>query len=89
MRFTSHGRTLAAAETVPTITGTGATAHMRAIEYDAGIRVLLTGRDAGGRRFRREARSVFGAYATAGALWGINRAWHVRDDGTRRLIFAR
>lgn len=89
MIFTAYGKALAAAEPIPTLTSTGATAHAEAIAYDAGIRVLITGRTYDGKRFSRSARSVYGAYAAILALGGAQRAWHVREDGTRRLILTR
>lgn len=68
---------------------TGATAHMLACQYDNGTLFVLTGKDDRGRSFKREARSLSGAYATMLAVRGINRAWHVRPDGTRRLAIIR
>lgn len=89
MRFTTYGKQAAKAEPVPAITETGATAHMLAAGHDAGMTVLLTGADVYGRRIVREARSVYGAYFTMRAMWGIQRAWHVREDGTRKLLISR
>lgn len=89
MRFTKYGQELAAQEAMPEIQETGASAHAKACAYDTGTRVVLTGRDAHGKRFRREALSVYGAYMQATALWAVERAWHVREDGTRRLVFSR
>lgn len=88
MNYTAFGTALAKAEPLPTL-GTGAGAHVQAIAYDAGISVLLTGKDANGKTFRRTAKSVLGAHATALAAWGIRRAWLVQADGTRKLIFSR
>lgn len=87
MTFTKYGKALAQAEALPDIEGEGAAAHMAACKYDAGIMVHLTGTDAYGQRFKRHANSVYGAYATAKAAWGIQRAWHFRPDGTRKLLF--
>lgn len=67
----------------------GAAAHAATIAHDTGERFVLTGKDASGRRIRREARSLSGAYAVMVAAWGFNRAWHVRPDGTRRLAITR
>lgn len=89
MDFTRYGRQLARNEAVPPMIGTGATAHANAIAYDAGLDVLLTGRDGFGRRFHISARSVLGAYATARAVRGVHRAWHRLPDGSRRLVFRR
>lgn len=88
MNFTEYGKALAAAEGRFTTASQGATASMEATVYDAGTVILLTGKDASGRSFRRTAHSVFGAYVTAQSLWGIRRAWHVKD-GHRRLVFTR
>lgn len=89
MEFTKYGKAQAQAEPIPTITATGATAHMEACQYDAGMEVVLTGQDVNGKRFRKTAKSVYGAYATMRAVWGLQRAWHVRPDGTRRLLMQR
>lgn len=88
-RFTAYGKKMA--EPVPPDpTGLGgASAHAAACSHDSGIRVLLTGHDRHGRRFRREARSVYGAFMTMEACWGLERAWHIRPDGSRRLLLAR
>ena len=88
--FTKYGKALAAQEDVPAPDPLGgATASMKAMHVDSGIEVLLIGRDSSGKRFTKSAKSVFGAWFTARAAWGINTAWHLRDDNTRRLIFRR
>ena len=88
--FTKYGKALAAQEDVPAPDPLGgATASMKAMQHDSGISVLLFGRDSSGKPFTKSAKSVFGAWFTARAAWGINTAWHLRDDNTRRLIFRR
>lgn len=87
MHFTDYGKSIAD-RPAPT-NETGAAAHARACQKDDGLAILLTGRDVNGRRFTRTARSVSGAYFTMRAMYGLERAWHVRDDGTRRLICRR
>lgn len=90
MEYTDYGKKMAEAEPLPEPHPLGgATAHMAVCGYDAGIEVLLTGHDARGRKFNRSAKSVFGAFMIAKALWGVERAWHRREDGTRRLLFKR
>ena len=89
MNFTTYGKQLAANESIPTFTETGASASMKAASHDAGIDVLLTGKDANGKRFQRTAQSSYGAFFTARACWGIERAWHRLPDGTRKLMFTR
>jgi hypothetical protein len=90
MQFTEYGKTLAKGETRFDPQGaTGATAHMKACQHDAGIKVKLIGRDVNGKKFTMEAKSVEGAFMKARAAWGLNSAWHLREDGTRRLIFRR
>lgn len=90
MNFTAYGKTLAKTEPVPTAHPLGgATAHMHACQYDADNRIVLTGHDANGKAFRMEAQSLYGAFMKARAAWGIERGWHVREDGTRRLVFKR
>jgi hypothetical protein len=90
VEFTKYGKTLAANETVPAPHPLGgATAHMHACQHDAGIKVRMTGHTSEGKRFTREAKSVYGAYATFQAMWGLDRAWHVLPDGSRNLIFRR
>lgn len=89
MNYTAHGKSLAANETVPTFTETGASASMKASAHDTGLDILLTGKDANGKRFQRTAKSSIGAYFTATSCWGIERAWHRLPDGKRKLIFSR
>lgn len=89
MNFTAYGKALAATERRFTSTEIGATGHMLACQYDTGLQILLTGTDASGRSFQRSASSVFGAYMQAQAAWGIERAWHLKADGTRKLLFRR
>jgi hypothetical protein len=86
--FTKYGKALAAEETIPERHPLGgATAHMAACAYDSGITVRLIGKDAYGKTFTNSAKSVYGAYNTAKAVWGIHSAWHIRADGSRKLIF--
>lgn len=87
MRITDYGKTIAdrPAETA----STGATAHMEACRKDDGLTIVLTGHDVHGKRLRREVGSLSAAYFTMHAMWGIERAWHVREDGSRRLAIAR
>lgn len=90
MIFTEYGKRLAKDEPVPEAHPLGgATAHMKACEYDADKTLLLTGKDANGKRIRRVAKSVYGAFMTSRAMWGIERAWHVLPDGSRRLVMYR
>jgi len=86
--FTKAGKAAAAAEPVPDY-GDGASAHVKACAHDAGVTVLLVGHDANGRRFTRGARSVYGAYFTMRACWGLDRAWLVSDSGKRTLLMRR
>lgn len=90
MDFTKYGKEMAATEPVPEPHPLGgATAHMKACEYDAGLRVRLIGKDVDGKRVVKEAKSVYGAFMMAEALWSLNTAWHLREDGTRRLLMRR
>lgn len=90
MEFTKYGRTLAAAEPRMHTEGrTGATLHVASIGYDQGLTILLTGRDRTGRSFKRHASSIFAAWATMSAMWGLERAWLVEPDGRRRLLMRR
>ena len=95
MKFTKYGTDLAAREEADRIkymrpeNAAGASAHARAAAFNVGLNILLVGNDLHGKRFTYRAGSVSGAYFTAGAMWGIKRAWHIREDGTRRLIFRR
>lgn len=90
MKFTPYGQTLAQSEAVPAPHPLGgATAHMKACEYDAGKTVLLTGKTVNGKAFRMSAHSIYGAFMKAQAAHGITRAWHVREDGSRKLLFSR
>lgn len=87
MKFTPYAINLAQSEPVPAPHPLGgATAHMHACQYDAGKVVVLTGKDVNGKRIRKEARSIYGAYMTMRAMHGLTRAWHVREDGTRKLL---
>lgn len=90
MRFTVYGRAQAGAEPkMPEPTIPGATAHMEACGYDTGKKIVLTGTDFNGKKFRKEAKSVYGAFATMRAVAGLTRAWHIREDGTRRLLISK
>lgn len=90
MYYTEYGKALAKAEVRFHPNGaTGATAHMKACEHDAGIKVKLIGRDVNGKKFTMEAKSVEGSHMKALACWGLNTAWHLREDGTRRLLWRR
>ena len=70
-------------------TSTGAQLHMEVCNFDAGIEVLLTGSDRSGKAFRRSARSCLGTFATMRAVSGLQRAWLIREDGTRKLLCTR
>ena len=89
MEFTDYGKKLAAAEPVPTFPEGGATASMKAAAHDAGLAIILTGVDADGRKFKSSAKSMIGAFFTMKAVWGLNNAWHVLDDGSRKLVIRR
>ena len=88
MRFTEYGKKLAKEQPMFTTEKTGASAHAEACSYDCGTNIRLIG-ETREKRFYRSAKSVQGAHATAQACWGINSAWHIREDGTRKLIFRR
>lgn len=90
MRFTKYGQSMAKVEpAMPNPKGlTGASLHMAACGFDTGLSVVLTG-TANGKRVRKTAKSVYGAYAVMHAVWGVSNAWHVRPDGTRRLLIQR
>lgn len=90
MKFTTYGQALAKAEPVPAPHPLGgATAHMHACSHDSGTEIVLTGKDSRGKSFRMTAKSVYAAYMKMEAAWGLNRAWHVREDGTRKLVIVR
>lgn len=89
MRFTKYGQQRAKEEPLFATEETGATAHMLACGHDAGQVYLLTGRASSGRPFRRQARSVQGAFMMMRAAWGLERAWHVLPDGARKLCIER
>ena len=89
MHFTEYGKSLAAAEEVPVTTETGAVASMKAIGYDSGNAMLLTGHDARGRRIEIRTSSLYGAFFAMRSMWVLGRAWHVREDGTRKLAIRR
>lgn len=87
MRFTDYGKARARSEErFDPGSESGATAHMRAAAHDTGEVYVLTGRDINGRPIRRSARSIEGAYFTMSAVWGINNAWHVTEEGRRLCI---
>lgn len=67
----------------------GATLHAYMVGLDAGERYVLTGQDAYGKRMRREAGSIHAVLAIVRGAWGYKRAWHVREDGTRKQVFSR
>ena len=90
MKFTAYAQNLAQSEPVPAPHPLGgATAHMHACNYDAGKRIVLTDKDTNGKAFRMEAKSLYGAFMKMQAAHGITRAWHVRSDGTRKLLITR
>jgi len=95
MKVTEYGQKLAndtqdaAALAARVGEATGATAHMLACETDTGLVVKLTGQDFRGRRISRHARSVAAAWFTMKAVAGLNNAWHILPDGTRRLLIVR
>lgn len=67
----------------------GASMNAYCTGINVGERYVLTGRDAYGRKMRREAGSILAAYAVMRAAWGYSRVWHVREDGRRRLAIIR
>lgn len=83
MRFTKYGQQRAASERLFEPKSTGAQAHAEVIGYDVGQTYICTGSDVNGKRVRREARSIQGAYFMAEALWGISNIWHVTDKGRK------
>ena len=90
MQFTAYAKNLAQSEPVPEAHPLGgATAHMHACNYDAGKTVLLTGKDTNGKSFQKEAKSLYGAFMMMQAAHGLQRAWHVREDGSRKLLIRR
>lgn len=86
MKWTDYGIMTARGETRFYSEATGAMRHVEACAYDTGLNIVLTGRDINGVRFRKTAKSIFGAYAVAEACKGIRRAWLVTPSG-RKLIF--
>ncbi len=89
--FTKYGRSIAdPPETIAAWVGsrTGADAHRRACELDAGILIKITGHDYQGKRFHRHARSVSGAFFLMQAISGLENAWHITDQG-RKLVIRR
>lgn len=92
MHVTKYGQTIAndrAALEAHTGGRTGASAHAAACSLDTGMEFVLTGTDFSGKRFTRTARSMAGAWFTMLAVAGINNAWHVRADGSRKLAIRR
>ena len=67
----------------------GATLHAHMIGLDTRERYVLTGKDAYGKAMRREAGSIHAVLAITKAAWGYKRAWHIREDGTRRQVWTR
>lgn len=90
MEFTEYGIALAEQEgTDYPDFGEGASAHMAACNHDTGLTLRLCGLDVHGHRFAFEAQSVLGAFMKMKAASGVNNAWHVREDGTRKLVIRR
>lgn len=91
MKLTAYGIQMRDTEPLPSFEGTGgATKHALACAYDSGIEVVLTGtRYHSGARFTQKAHSVLGAWMTMKAVGGLNNAWHVLPDGTRKKLITR
>lgn len=90
MKFTAYGRDRAAVEgPAPEHPIGGASAHVEACKRDTGMEILLTGTDFNGKPFRTHAYSVSGAWAKMLAAPALSRAWHIRQDKSRRLLLKR
>lgn len=88
--FTRAGKRMAQAEPIPEPHPLGgATAHMHACQHDAGLTIVLIGKESNGRRFTKHAKSVYGAFMTMEACWGLNNAWLVDENGKRTLLMRR
>ena len=95
MDITEYGQKLAKATEDSTAlanavgTKTGADAHAAACGTDAGLNVILTGKDFNDKGIRKTAKSVAGAFFTMKAVAGLERAWHVDSSGKRKLLISR
>lgn len=86
MRFTKYGQQRANSERLYEPKSTGAQAAAETMAYDVGQRYICTGKDAHGKRIRREARSIQGAYFMMEAMWGVSNVWHVTPSGRKLCI---
>lgn len=86
--FTQYGKTIANdKEALRAHIGdrTGATAHAHALSLDTGLDMLITGKNAPTRAYR----SVAAAYFAIQAMHAYTSIWHVKIDGTRKLVYRR
>lgn len=64
---------------------TGAAAHAHALSLDTGLDVWIRGKNVPTRAYR----SVAAAYFAMQALHAYTTIWHVKIDGTRKLVYRR
>lgn len=86
--FTQYGKTLANdKEDLVAHIGdrTGATAHARALSLDTGLNMRISGKSVPTRTYR----SVAAAYLAMQASHAYTSIWHVKIDGTRKLVYRR
>lgn len=84
--FTQYGKNRAAQEPLYNPKSTGAQAAMEVMGYDVGQTYILIGKDRNLKPFKREARSIQGAYFMMEAMWGVSNVWHVTDKGRKLCI---
>lgn len=86
--FTQYGKTLANdKDELRAHIGnrTGASAHAHALSLDTGLDMLIIGKNAPTRAYR----SVAAAYFAIQAMHAYANIWHVKSDGTRKLVYRR
>ncbi len=64
---------------------TGATAHAHALSLDTGLDMRVTGKSMPTRTYH----SVAAAYYAMQAMHAYTNIWHIKDDGTRKLVYRR
>lgn len=86
--FTQYGKTLASDKNeLHAHIGdlTGAAAHAHTLSLDTGLDMRISGKTVPTRTYR----SVAAAYFALQALHAYTNIWHVKIDGTRKLVYRR
>lgn len=86
--FTQYGKTLASDKNeLRAHIGdrTGAAAHAHALSLDTGLDMRISGKNVPTRTYH----SVAAAYFAMQALHAYTNIWHVKIDGTRKLVYRR